>query len=261
MAHQPEAQSHAQRKAGMADGFDATLLGNEDSPAYQSYNRRIYGWDRFGFNIIDAPQRDALLRATALRAGQRFVDIGCATGALTAWLADDTDADGLGLDFAPKAIARAQQRYPPVAFEVQDLDALFLRPQAFDVAVALDTLYFPADLPTTLGRVFAALRPGGRLVAMYSANGPSESVGRPVFETSGLGRALAQLGRAAALEDHTDGAARVWRTARATLDELEEAFVAEGRRDLWEQRDAEVTRELAMVEQGRKSRWLVTVEV
>jgi len=54
-----------------------------------------------------------------------------------------------------------------------------------------------------------------------------------------------------------DGA-RVWRNAAAATADLESAFEAEGQRGLWESRSAEATAQLALVEAGRRRRWLVT---
>jgi len=245
-------------KQTMREGFDASLVTYEDSPAYRAYNLEVYGWERFSFNMIDAEQRQLLIGRCGLQPGQRFVDLGCATGALTAWVAEETGAQGLGVDFAPKAVAAARHAYPSVDFEVQDLDDLQLGTGCFDVALALDTLYFPHDLAATLRRVFASLRPGGRLLTFYSGSAEEDGGGASLsLADTKLGAALDEVGAALELTDVTDGSARVWRAARAAIDRARPAFEAEGLAHEWAQRDREIGGQLARVQAGRKRRWLV----
>ncbi|MEZ4318907.1 MAG: class I SAM-dependent methyltransferase [Myxococcota bacterium] len=245
-------------KAVMRSGFDDALLVLEDSKAFRKYCERAYGWGRFSFNMVDRGQRDALVEVCGLGPGKRFVDLGCATGTMTAWLAEVTGADGMGVDFAPQCIARASERYPNVRFEVQDLDDAELPPRAFDVAVAIDTLYFPERLDDVIRAVFAALREGGALVALYSTTADAGVLAADVpFEETKLGRVLAEQGRAVELWEVTDSEQAVWRRARAAVDALRTDFEDEGNAALWARRDAEASGQLALIEAGRKRRWIV----
>ncbi|MCB9695070.1 MAG: class I SAM-dependent methyltransferase, partial [Alphaproteobacteria bacterium] len=218
-------EAFRQKAIEVSSGFDSTFLRLSRSPTNAVYNQRVYGWDAFSFNTLGPPQRELLLSLSALGDGQRFVDLGCATGAITAWIAASTGAQGVGIDIAASAISRASGE--GVTFEVGDLDDLQL-PNTFDVAVACDTLYFADDLPSTIGRVWRALKPGGRLVAAWGQNSGD-------FASSRLAAALPD-DAIVTVEDVTPHAHALWRRGRAALDDLREGFAAEGLHDIWASR-------------------------
>jgi trans-aconitate methyltransferase len=130
----------------------------------QSWDAALY--DRAGAFV---PRLAAdLVDELAPLAGERILDLGSGTGALTRRLAD-AGARVIGVDASAEMVAEASRKYPELTFlrgdgqalprleALEELDAVFSNatlhwmPRAFDVAAG----------------VHRALRPGGRFVAEF----------------------------------------------------------------------------------------------
>lgn len=103
--------------------------------------------------------------------GQRLLDAGCGPGFATADLAHLAGADGhvTGVDAAPSYVEAAQARCAALGLgNVEllhaDLHADALPAASYDGAFLRWVLSFVADPEAVVGRVTAALRPGGALV-------------------------------------------------------------------------------------------------
>jgi SAM-dependent methyltransferase len=97
-----------------------------------------------------------------LRDGDRLLDVGCATGALTAALA----GHGLvvtGVDVVPEFVQAARRRNSDATFEVADAQSLPLPDGSFEYVVALGVLERVADWVRMLDEVTRVLVPGGVL--------------------------------------------------------------------------------------------------
>ncbi len=255
----PEAQRLM--RAAMCEGFGAGLIRSATSPTYVEYCRRVYGTDGFRFNMVDNPQLAKLLEVIGLAPRERFVDLGCAVGALTDVIAEHTGAHGTGIDFAAPAIEFAQKAYADKAdrlsFAVGDLNRLTLPRDTFDVAVSIDTLYFVDDVEQVVGDILGLLRPGGRFAAFYSVtreDGEPDS-GLDVDNTL-LAKSLAALGIRWSSVDFTDNSRALWSRARQAAADLREAWEAEGGATIWQSRDREARAISAIYDDGRARRYL-----
>lgn len=240
--------------------FGYTLVRTASSKVYAEYCRRVHGTDLFHFNMVDAAQLQRLVEVVALSAGDRFVDLGCGVGALTAEIVRRTGADGTDVDFAAAAIAYARGKTEDderVRFVEGDLNALDLPQQSFDAAIAVDTLYFIQDLPRALAEVFALLRPGGRFAAFYTC---FQKQDEPAESISADGTKLAKALRNNRVEyqavDLTAAAQAYWRRAIDAAAELKHAWEAAGEADIWKQRHDENQEFLPFFEAGRAARYL-----
>jgi trans-aconitate 2-methyltransferase len=103
--------------------------------------------------------------------GARVVDLGCGTGELTVALHRHVRAaTTLGLDASPAMLERAAPLDEPgVTFELGDITA-FDAPATYDVVFANASLQWVPDHEHLLGRLLAALRPGGQLAVQVPAN-------------------------------------------------------------------------------------------
>jgi len=239
---------------GFSDKY-ARIAGSE---ANHRYSRAVYGWDAHSMNMMGPEQRQRLLALTGLQEGQRFLDLGCGSGAITHWLAASTGAEGVGVDLAESAIELAARLDGPLSFQAQDMDELDLPAAAFDVVVAVDTLYFPDDLAATLEQVFHSLRAGGKLVAAYSHyRGPSGSDDDLQLPNTPLGRAL-PADVSVTVEEVTALGHASWRRQLEALAQLEQAFVDEGLRDIWVGRQREAEALCEVYDDGRARRYLVS---
>jgi len=111
------------------------------------------------------------IRGTAAR---RILDVACGGGALSAWLADHTTAEVVGVDLSDRQLAHARRwvaggRRPNLRFVQQDVMRLGERTAPpfqtpFDAAICLDAACYLPDRRTALRQIAARLRPGGRLL-------------------------------------------------------------------------------------------------
>jgi len=127
-----------------------------------------------------------LVALLAPEAGERILDLGCGTGALTAEIAEK-GAEILGVDRAEEMISQARKKFPALKFEV--LDARELRFNAeFDAVFSNAVLHWIPEAEQVIAGVAQALKPGGRFVAEFGGKGNIQRL------VEGFHRAFAALG-------------------------------------------------------------------
>src|SRR6202030_4344737 len=119
-------------------------------------------------------------------AGERILDLGCGTGALTAELAR-SGAELTGVDGSPEMIAEARKKYPQLRFEVSDARALPFRAE-FDAVFSNAALHWIPEAESVVQGIARALKPGGRFLAEFGGKGNVRTV------VAALVTALGELG-------------------------------------------------------------------
>jgi len=116
-------------------------------------------------------------------AGAQILEVGCAEGVFTAWLAE-RNGDVLAVDICGRALVRAQDRcaaLPGVRFARFDIACVPVI-GTYDVVLCAEVLYYLHERGLCLARdhLVSALKPGGHLVLVN----PSKDAARiqPVFE-------------------------------------------------------------------------------
>ena len=135
----------------MSEAKSAHGWGNTE--AYEAYIGR---WSR----VVAA----AFLEWLALPSGQRWLDVGCGTGALTqAILAAADPVEVLGVDPTADFLTSAEAQIvdPRVRFEIGDARALPVASDAYDAVVAGLVLNFVTEPEAALVEMVRAARPGG----------------------------------------------------------------------------------------------------
>lgn len=122
--------------------------------------------------------------------GERILDLGCGTGDLTQKIAQE-GATVLGIDLAESMIQAAKQKYPHLAFEVQDATR-FRTAEPFDAVFSNAALHWIKQAPQVIETVRSVLRKGGRFVAELGGKGNVDIVIR------GISAVLAKRGISAA---------------------------------------------------------------
>jgi trans-aconitate 2-methyltransferase len=110
-----------------------------------------------------------LVDLLAPAADERILDLGCGTGQLTADIAK-RGARVIGIDQSQEMVDQAQKNFPDLWFELGDATQ-FQTTHPFDAVFSNAVLHWikrPAD---AIGRVWDALRPGGRFVAEFGGKG------------------------------------------------------------------------------------------
>ena len=132
-------------------------------------------WDAASFQRVSAPLeamgREVLDRLE-LRGDERVLDAGCGTGRVTAALLERLpDGEVVAVDGSPAMVEEARARLGPRAdVRVADLTELALEAPV-DAILSTATFHWIADHDRLFGRLHAALRPGGRLVAQCVGEG------------------------------------------------------------------------------------------
>jgi len=133
-----------------------------------------------------------LVELLAPKSGERILDLGCGTGALTAEIAA-RGAEVLGVDRSEEMIAQARKKFPALRFEL--MDARELRANGgFDAVFSNAVLHWIPEAEEVIAGVARALkpacagRPGGRFVAEFGGKGNIQRL------VAGFHRALAALG-------------------------------------------------------------------
>jgi trans-aconitate 2-methyltransferase len=132
-------------------------------------------WDAASYQRVSAPQeamgREVLDRLE-LRGDERVLDAGCGTGRVTAALLERLPrGEVVAVDGSPAMVAEARERLGPRAdVRVADLTELELETPV-DAILSTATFHWIADHDRLFERLFAALRPGGRIVAQCGGAG------------------------------------------------------------------------------------------
>lgn len=243
----------------------------DTSPAHAEFCTRVFGRNLAQHGFADLAQLDALLDAAGLGPADHALDLGCGNGLITAYLADQSGACFTGLDNSATAIRQAQDRTrgkaDRLAFRVGDLNALDLPAAAFDAIVSIDSLYFAADLPRTIGELARALRPGGQML-IYYAHGREPWVPKEEFRAGSilpdgtpLAQALQANGLHYAARNFTADDDRLARLRIAVLAELRPRFEAEGLMFIWESRNGDAHGIRQAIEDGLHARYLYHVRL
>lgn len=126
------------------------------------------------------PIWEAMLNATEVGPGKRFLDAGCGGGGASV-LAAGRGAHVSGLDAAAGLIAFARERVPNGDFRVGDIESLPFDDGAFDVVFAANSVQYSEDRIAALRELSRVSAPEGRVVA--GLFGPPEKVEfRAVFK-------------------------------------------------------------------------------
>jgi len=130
------------------------------------------GWDSRlydeSFRII-TQLGAGVVELLAPRPGERIVDVGCGTGALTAQIAA-AGAEIVGIDASEAMIDRARELYPQLRFEVAKGEEFTLE-YPVDAVFSSAALHWMSPPEAVAASVARALKPGGRFVAEMGGRG------------------------------------------------------------------------------------------
>jgi trans-aconitate 2-methyltransferase len=132
-------------------------------------------WNAESYERVSAPLeamgREVLDRLE-LRGDERVLDAGCGTGRVTAALLERLPrGEVVAVDGSPAMVAEARERLGPrVEAFVADLTELVLEAPV-DAILSTATFHWIADHDRLFEHLFAALEPGGRIVAQCGGEG------------------------------------------------------------------------------------------
>ncbi len=109
------------------------------------------------------PLFGAALDAARVTQGTRLLDAGCGAG-LLALLARLRGATVTALDASAALLAVARARLPEADLREGDLEALPFAEASFDAVIAVNSIFYAADMAAAMRELARVVRPGGRVV-------------------------------------------------------------------------------------------------
>jgi SAM-dependent methyltransferase len=115
------------------------------------------------YSVLLAPQ---LADLAGVAEGQRALDVGCGTGALTGELADRLGASSVSaVDPSASFVASVRERHPGVEVQLAEAEKLPFPDDSFDAALAQLVVHFMSDAVAGFGEMSRVTRPGGVVAA------------------------------------------------------------------------------------------------
>ncbi len=141
----------------------------------RSINTGPREWDAETYDAVSDPQFEwgtEVLGRLELKGDESVIDAGCGSGKVTAKLLERLpEGRLLAVDGSEAMIAKARERLGEgAAYLVADLSELAVEPPV-DLIFSTATFHWIADHDRLFGRLHAALRSGGRLVAQCGGQG------------------------------------------------------------------------------------------
>jgi ubiquinone/menaquinone biosynthesis C-methylase UbiE len=132
---------------------------------YATLDRSVKGLD-------GAPEWPALQAMLPPLQGQRILDLGCGYGWFCRYARDNHAASVVGLDISEKMLTQARNMTTGegISYQREDLDALTLAADSFELVYSSLALHYLQDIERLLVTIYQALTPGGMLV--FSAEHP-----------------------------------------------------------------------------------------
>jgi trans-aconitate 2-methyltransferase len=140
-------------------------------------------WDASTYDRVSTPHQSwsvELIERLALTGSETVLDAGCGSGAVTVQLLDALpDGKVYAVDVAPSMVAHTRASLADRGVDVfqQDLTELSL-PEPVDAIFSSATFHWIPDHDKLFAALFAALAPGGRIVAQCGGYGNIDSFRR-----------------------------------------------------------------------------------
>lgn len=152
-----------------------------DPDVVAKYERET--WSRCADNYVDtfagitAETVPMLLEAAGIRSGNKVLEIGSGPGHVADLLVQ-AGTSVTGVDFSPKMVEVAQNRYPEITFRQADAEQLPFKASSFDSVVANFVVHHLARPEVVFREVNRVLKPGGRFAfAVWGAPEEQSSIG------------------------------------------------------------------------------------
>jgi SAM-dependent methyltransferase len=203
----------------LAQGYDAVYsVWPQSTTLHRIWRERAIGPDfPIGFEHISLTtigELRKLAKGLRLNSGTRFVDLACGAGGPGLWVARETGARLVGIDFSQKGIEQARARASELGLSTRAefLPGTFaetrLTDSSFDAAMSLDAIQYAPDKRAALAEAARILRPGARLAFYVFELEPQNVAGVPFLEldpVSDYRPRLEEAGFAVEAYDETPG--------------------------------------------------------
>ena len=192
MAESSDVQPNLQDPNILSTGYNAVHGATPSSPTLRRlWHEHAEGPDfpeEFGhISFVTLPQLRRIAGELRLGPGATLVDLGCGRGGPALWMARETGARLVGVDFSAVAIDQAKARAAELgmADQAQFVVGTFadtgIEANVADGAMSEDALQYVPDKRAAVVEAARILRPGARLVFTAFELDPKRAAGLPVF--------------------------------------------------------------------------------
>ncbi|HUT82797.1 MAG TPA: methyltransferase domain-containing protein [Candidatus Bathyarchaeia archaeon] len=248
----------------LSEGYGEIFIKCANSQAYGQFCERAYGKNLIQFNVVNMYQLDLLQKRLTLKPSDVVLDLGCGLGKITEYLANETKAKMLGIDFSVKAIDWAKQNTKlneKLSFEVMDINELDFPANTFDAIIALDVLYWVDDLESAMKKIKEILKPNGRMGVFYvQFKSPTDTTDTLSVDDTRIVKLLKQLDFKYDFLDISDIALEMWKDQLIIGQELRPQFEQEGNVDIIDERLTDGKRVLERFEKNEQKRYFIYVQ-
>jgi len=144
-------------------------MAAEEKRTTSTLNGRLWGSAAADWAAIQEPTCRPVYLATfdrvGLKAGNKYLDVGCGAG-LAAQMAADRGAQVCGLDAAANLLAIARERVPAGDFHVGELQSLPFPADSFDLVTGFNSFQYAANPSDALTEAKRVAKPGSYVVVM-----------------------------------------------------------------------------------------------
>lgn len=176
----------------VAQGYDAVYEAMPRSPTLlriwkQHAAGENYPDDFAHISFVTLEELRGLADALAVSAQSVFADVACGMGGPGLWVAQETGARLVGIDFSPVAVARAEERAESLRmassarFSVGTFADTGLESASMDALMSIDALQYAPDKRSAMSEFARILRPGGRLAFFAFELHPELTSGLPII--------------------------------------------------------------------------------
>jgi ubiquinone/menaquinone biosynthesis C-methylase UbiE len=157
-----------------APGFDAMLAATANSATLRQISRDVFGPDypeeAAPFSFVTLSDLRRMADELGVGPGQVMADLACGSGGPGLWVARETGASLVGIDFSRVGIEQARQRAiefglsERAQFLVRDVAATGLHEHSLDGAMSVDAFWLFPDKQQAAREIARLLQPGARFV-------------------------------------------------------------------------------------------------
>lgn len=166
-----------------AESFNVLFAAVSHSPTLRHIWRAVYGLDypeeADPFSFVTNTDLRRIAGELGVGRGQTMVDLACGRGGPGLWIARETGASLVGVDFSKVAVKQAQQRArrqglsERARFIVGHAGSTGLPGASTDAVMSVDSFWLFPDKPAVAAEIARILRPGGRFVFTTWDFGPT----------------------------------------------------------------------------------------